>query len=118
LAARLVTRFNPISARHAHAHPGAIGFCLMLIVGASCKPVPMFTLSERQNERRAGWSVALFNLGRLGAFVTILLQSPLKSAFALVMIASLRLYGLEIKVILRVRDRRSLDWGMKCFRWG
>ena len=107
--------FQPLAAMHAHAHLGVVGVFVMMIVTVSYKLVPMFTLSELQSERRAWWSVALLNLGLLGAFVTILLQSPLKPAFASVMIAGFVLYGWEIKAILRARNRRSLDWGMRYF---
>jgi len=55
--AGFVFRFDPIGAMHAHAHLGAIGFFLVLIVGVSYKLIPMFTLSELQNHRRAAWSV-------------------------------------------------------------
>jgi len=107
--------FQPLAAMHAHAHLGVAGVFVMMIVTVSYKLVPMFTLSELQSERRAWWSVALLNFGLLGAFVTILLQSPLKPASALVMIGGLALYGWEIKAILRARNRGSLDWGMKYF---
>jgi hypothetical protein len=107
--------FQPLAAMHAHAHLGVIGVFLMMIVTVSYKLVPMFTLSELQNERRAWWSIALLNLGLLGVFVTVLLQSSLKPVFALVIIAGFVLYGWEIKAILRARNRRSLDWGMKYF---
>jgi hypothetical protein len=107
--------FMPLAAMHAHAHIGVVGVFAMMIVTVSYKLVPMFTLSELQNERRAWWSIALLDLGLLGAFVAILLQSPLKLACAFVVVAGLVLYGLEIKAILRARHRRVLDWGMKYF---
>lgn len=107
--------FQPLAAMHAHAHLGVVGVFVMMIVTVSYKLVPMFTLSELQNERRAWWSIALLNLGLAGAFVSILLQSPLKPAAALVIIAGLALYGAEIKAILRARNRRALDWGMRYF---
>ncbi len=107
--------FPPLAAMHAHAHLGAIGVFAMLIVTVSYQLVPMFTLSERQSERRAWWSVALLNLGLGGVFLTILLQASLKPVAALVVIAGLVLYGWEISAILRARKRRSLDWGMKYF---
>jgi hypothetical protein len=50
-----------------------------------------------------------------GLFVTILVGSAWKLAFALVIIAALALYGWEIIAILRARKRRSLDWGLKHF---
>jgi hypothetical protein len=113
--AGFVSHFDPISAMHAHAHLGAVGFFLMLIVGVSYKLVPMFTLSELQNPRRAAWSVILLNLGLAGSFVAILLRSRWKLALTLVVVAALALYGCELRAILRARKRRVLDWGVKYF---
>jgi len=87
----------------------------MLIVGISYKLVPMFTLSDIQSQRRAWASVTLLNVGLLGAFVAILLRHPIKFAFALVVVAGLACYGLEMIAILRARKRRPLDWGLKSF---
>ena len=113
--AGLATRFDPLSAMHAHAHLGALGVFVMLIVGVSYKLVPMFTLSDLQNARRAMASVVLLNAGLMGSFITILLRNPLKLAFALVVLLGLALYQLELWAILRARKRRSLDWGLKAF---
>ncbi len=113
--AGLVSRFDALSAMHAHAHLGGIGFFTMLIVGVSYKLIPMFTLSEVQSQRRAGLSVALLNLGLAGSFVTILLRSPWKLTFALVTIMALVIYGWELSAILRARKRRTLDWGIRYF---
>jgi hypothetical protein len=110
-----LARFDQIGAMHAHAHLGGVGFFTMMIVGVSYKLVPMFTLSEVQSRRRAAWSVALLNAGLAGSFVTILLRSPWKLAFALVLIAGLAIYGWELRAILCARKRRRLDWGMKYF---
>jgi hypothetical protein len=107
--------FQPLAAMHAHAHLGVVGVFVMMIVTVSYKLVPMFTLSELQNERRAWWSIALLDLGLAGAFAAILIQSSLKPVAALVIIAGLLLYGTEIKAILRARNRRALDWGMRYF---
>ena len=113
--AGFAARFDQLGAMHAHAHLGAVGVFIMLIVGISYKLVPMFALSELQSRRRAAASVALLNLGLLGSFVTILLRHPLKLAFALVAVAGLLCYGLELMAILRARKRRALDWGLKSF---
>ncbi len=111
----LVSRFNPLSAMHAHAHLGVVGFFLMLIVGVSYKLIPMFTLSELQNRRRAAGSVILLNLGLAGSVVAVLIRSRWKPVFALVIIVALALYGRELIAILRARKRRALDWGVKYF---
>lgn len=110
-----VQRFDAISTMHAHAHLGGIGFFTMLIVGVSYKLIPMFTLGEIQNRRRAALSVVLLNLGLAGSFVTILLRNPWKLAFTLIVVAALTLYGIEVTAILRMRRRRPLDWGIKTF---
>jgi hypothetical protein len=113
--ARFTARFDQIGALHAHAHLGAVGVFIMLIVGISYKLVPMFTLSDIQSQGRAAASVALLNAGLLGSFVTILLRHPLKFAFALVVVAGLACYGIEMVAILRTRKRRTLDWGLRYF---
>jgi hypothetical protein len=113
--AGFLAHFDSISAMHAHAHLGGVGCFTMLIVGVSYKLVPMFTLSELQSRRRAACSVALLNIGLAGSFVAILLRSPLKLAFALIVIAALTVYGWELAAILRARKRRTLDWGIKYF---
>jgi hypothetical protein len=113
--AGLTARFDQIAAMHAHAHLGAVGVFIMLIVGISYKLVPMFTLSEIQSPRRARASVALLNVGLLGAFTAILLRHPLKLAFAVVVVVGLACYGVEMIAILRARKRRPLDWGLKSF---
>lgn len=109
------SHFDAISAMHAHAHLGGVGLFTTLIVGVSYKLIPMFTLGEIQSTRRAAASVGLLNVGLAGSFVTILLRSPWKLAFALVVIVALALYGWELIAILRARKRRPLDWGIKYF---
>jgi cbb3-type cytochrome oxidase subunit 1 len=113
--AGFLPHFDAISTMHAHAHLGGVGCFTMLIVGVSYKLIPMFTLSELQSQRRAVCSVALLNIGLAGSFVTILLRSPLKLAFALVVVAALAIYGCELIAILRARKRRTLDWGIRYF---
>jgi hypothetical protein len=107
--------FNPIAQMHAHAHVGGLGFFVMMIVAVSYKLVPMFALSEVQSARRARWSLALLNAGLAGVFISILISSPWKFMFALVVLGGLAIYGWEMAAILRARKRRNLDWGLKYF---
>jgi amino acid transporter len=100
---------------HAHAHLGVVGVFVLLIMGVSFKLVPMFALGDIQNTRRAGWSIALVNVGLLGTVVAILVQSAWKMVFGMAIIAGLIIYAMELLAILRVRKRRSLDAGMKSF---
>ena len=113
--AGFMSRFEAISAMHAHAHLGGVGFFTMLIVGVSYKLIPMFTLSEVQSTRRAAGSVVLLNIGLAGSFATILLRSGWKLAFTLVGVGALAIYGWELAAILRARKRQTLDWGIKYF---
>jgi hypothetical protein len=113
--AGFVGRFDQMAAMHAHAHLGGVGFILMLIVGFSCKLVPMFTLSEVQSWRRVRWAIGLLNLGLALAFVGILLRHPVKFAGALLLAAGLAVYLVEMAAILRARKRRVLDWGLRYF---
>jgi len=85
----------------------------MMIVVVSYKLVPMFTLGELQNERRAVWSVRLLNTGLAGLFLALVLRTAWKFAAALVIVAALGLYLAEIRAILRARRRRVLDWGLR-----
>ncbi len=110
-----VGRFNPVAVMHAHAHLGAVGFFLMMIVAVSYKLVPMFTLSELRSRRRAWWSVGLLNGGLVGLFVTMAIGSAWKLAWALVIVGGLGLYGVELGAIVRARRRRVLDWGVRYF---
>ncbi|HVK57819.1 MAG TPA: hypothetical protein VM735_03495 [Candidatus Kapabacteria bacterium] len=110
-----ISSFDPIRQMHAHAHLGGLGFLMILIVAVSYKLIPMFGLSELQNQSRAWTSLALLNVGMAGLFVTILFGSALKLLFAIVVISGLGLFGCELIAILRVRKRRIMDWGMKYF---
>ena len=107
--------FDTVAAMHAHAHLGVVGVFLILIVAVSFKLVPMFVLGELQSPRRATWSVGLLNAGLLGSVTTVLMQSALKFFFALVIVAGLVVYAVEMRAILQARKRRTLDWGLKSF---
>ncbi len=113
--AHWVNRFDALGVMHAHAHLGGVGFFVMMIVSVSYKLVPMFTLSELQNERRATLAVMLLNLGLAGLFVAMAWHSPWKLAFALVLVVGLATYAVEILAILKARKRRTIDWGIRHF---
>jgi hypothetical protein len=110
-----INPFAPIAAMHAHAHLGGVGFFIMLLVSVGYKLVPMFTLSEVQNRRRAAWSLGLLNAGVAGLFITILLEHPGKVMFALLLSAGLAVAGREFLAILRARRRRPFDWALRYF---
>jgi hypothetical protein len=92
-----------------------VGVFLIMTVAVSFKLLPMFTLSALQSERRCWWSLGLLNCGLAGAVAGVLLQTPWKLAFGLVLAAGLGLYGVELRAILQARQRRTLDWGIRMF---
>jgi len=118
LAASKSWTFSPfpsIGAMHAHAHVGGLGVFILLIVGVSYKLMPMFLLGEIQSPRRAAASLVLLNLAVLGLLVTLTLQSAWKLAFALVAGAGIICYLIELRAVVRARQRRPLDWGVRYF---
>jgi hypothetical protein len=110
-----INPFPPMALMHGHAHLGGVGFFMMMIVGVSYKLVPMFTLGEIQNQKRAWASVILLNIGVAGLFPAVLLARPWKFALVLIIVAGFLVYGWEIRAILRARKRKGLDWGLKSF---
>ncbi len=110
--------FAPLAQMHAHAHLGVIGFFLMIIVGVSLKLVPMFALSEIQNNRRATLSLVLLNAGLAMLALTILFQAIAKPLAVLIVLVGLGLYLVEMRAILRARKRRVLDLALKTFLAG
>lgn len=115
VVAGVVSRFDAIGAMHAHAHLGVVGFFVMLIVGVAYRLIPMFTLTEVQNQRRAALSILLLNLGLAGSVVTILWRSNWKPVFAAITVAGLAIFAWELRAMLRARKRPVLDWGLKTF---
>ena len=105
--------FDPLAAMHAHAHAGVLGIFILAIVAVSFRLLPMFALSELQSPHRAAWSLGLINAGLLGLFAAILWQSSLKPWCALVIVAGLAVYAVEVRAIVRARQRSKLDWGLK-----
>lgn len=121
LAASKCWSFSPfaaITAMHAHAHLGVLGVFVIMIAGVSYKLVPMFAVSEIQNQRRAWSSIAVLNAALAGLFVTMLLSNPWKLAFAFLAVVGLAIYGWELLAILRARKRQHLDWALRYFLTG
>ncbi len=98
---------------HAHAHLAGIGWVSMMIFGASYKLIPMFSLGEVQDERGARWQFWLFNIGLVGLFGTLLLQSGWMLFFALLILAAFGLFLWKMVEVLRTRRRPRLDWGLR-----
>ncbi len=113
-----LARFDQMSLMHSHAHLGALGGFVLLIVTISFKLLPMFLLSETGSDRRAWWIVGLINAGLLGLVITLSVRSPWKLLCAGIIVGALVLYAIELRAILRRRKRRVLDWPLRIFFLG
>jgi hypothetical protein len=98
---------------HAHAHLAGIGWITMMIIGASYKLIPMFSLSELRDERPAYWEFWLLQVGLVGLYMTLLLESSWAILFALLIAAAVGLFLLSMREVLRSRRRPRLDWGLR-----
>jgi len=98
---------------HAHAHLAGIGWVSMMIFGTSYKLIPMFSLGELRDERLARWQFWLLNLGIVGLFGTLLLQSGWALLFALLIAGAVGLFLWKMREVLRARRRPRLDWGLR-----
>ena len=113
--ADFLSHFEPLAVMHAHAHLGIAGVFVVLTTSVAYKLVPMFLIADVQNPRRAWASIWMLNVGLGAVFLAILRQSAWKPVAALVLVAGLVLYGLELGAIVRARRRRALDWGLRGF---
>jgi hypothetical protein len=59
--------------------------------------------------------LVLLNLGLAGLVVAMTLRSRLQFPAGAALVTGLVLYGLELRAILRARQRRVLDWGLRHF---
>lgn len=98
---------------HAHAHLAGIGWVTMMVFGASYKLIPMFSLSELRNERPAYWEFWLLNVGLVGLYPTLLMESVWATLFAILIAAAVGLFLWNMREVLRTRRRPRLDWGLR-----
>lgn len=112
---RFLSRFEPLAVMHAHAHLGILGIFILLTCAVAFRLVPMFVIGELQNPRRAWAALVCINAGTAASFLTILVQSPLKPAAALLVGTGIGLYLAELRAIVRHRRRIALDGGIRIF---
>lgn len=106
----------PLNWMYAHAHLGVAGIFVNLTAGVSLRLVPMFALSSLRSPARAWAAFGLVNLGITGLFWSIASGfAPAQRACGGAVVVGLAIYGVELGAILRARQRRRLDWGMRQF---
>lgn len=110
---------DPMAWLQAHAHLGILGIFINLIIGISLKLVPMFTLAEWREGRRAHWIFGLVN-GGLACLAPALASrwQPGIALAASAIVLGISLHAFELVVILRMRRRSDLDWGLLTFLGG
>ncbi|MBX3748199.1 MAG: hypothetical protein KF833_23055 [Verrucomicrobiae bacterium] len=110
-----VARFDALGVMHAHAHLGVLGIFILLTIAIAYRLVPMFLISEVQRPARAWASLILLNLGLVTIAFALPLQPAWKPLAALLTVAGLACYGIELAAIVHARRRRTLDWGLRAF---
>jgi hypothetical protein len=80
----------------AHAHLAAIGWATMMVVGIGYRLLPMTFPSKMPPDRSMYVSAVLLELGVLGLFVTLLVNSPLAVAFGLLIVAGLAAFATRV----------------------
>lgn len=81
---------------YAHAHLAALGWATMMVIGAGYRLFPMFLPAAMPAGRRLYVSAILLEVGALGLFATLMLQSPGSILFAALSIAGLLAFALQV----------------------
>lgn len=98
-----------------HAHVGAFGFFVLLIIGVSSKLIPMFLLSQNANTSLLNTSFYLINLGLFLMLIDgfIFLSTKRIIFYSFIVFVGIVLYLLYIFSVFKNRVRRQLDIPMK-----
>jgi len=92
---------------HAHAHLAALGWVLMLVIGAATRLLPML-LPATPPRGRWVWAGALtLEVGVLGLTTSLLTGSPMAPPFGLLVLLALGLFLSRVVSMLRNRRRAS-----------
>ncbi len=76
----------------AHAHLAAIGWAAMMVFGVAYRLLPMFLPGEPAKGKLPWISATLLEMGAIGLFVTLLIQSKWTTVFGLVSFAGIVLF--------------------------
>ncbi len=109
------TKINHLKYLNIHAVIAFVGWVTMIIMGVSYKLIPMFTLSHGYSLKPAKYTLALVNLGIIGASVAINFNNPgiLFDISLMIIALSLIIFLYQIYLIIKSRIRKRLDIGMK-----
>jgi mono/diheme cytochrome c family protein len=93
----------------AHAHLAAIGWASMMVVGIGYRLLPMVLPAEMPRSKSVYASGILLEIGVLGLFVALLLQSMLTRVFALIIVAGFAVFLGHVAGMVKRRRRRPLE---------
>lgn len=85
----------------AHAHLAAIGWATMMVVGVGYRLLPMMLPAQPPTGPSLYLSAVLLEVGVLGLFASLLMQSLWSRVFGLLIIAGLAAFGLQVVRMLR-----------------
>jgi hypothetical protein len=85
----------------AHAHLAALGWATLMVMGVGYRLLPMIFPAKMPVGRSTYASAVVFEIGVLGLFASLLLQSDWAMAFGIVIVAGLALFAGHVIWMLR-----------------
>jgi hypothetical protein len=98
-----------------HAHFGALGWLLLMVIGVGTKLMPMFSLSHIEKDKMLKLVLALINFGLITLVAAMFLKASRFVVFAcaIILSAGILRYIYFIFKTYRARIREKLDAGMQ-----
>jgi hypothetical protein len=93
--------WSPMSAAFAHAHLGAVGWAVMMVVGLSYRLIPMIVPAEMPRGRGLATSAVLLEAGTIGLALALLAGSAWTPVAAAVIIAGIVSFVRQVRQIVR-----------------
>jgi hypothetical protein len=93
----------------AHAHLAAIGWVSMMIVGIAYRMVPMLLPARPPRGKTMYASAILLQVGAVGLFVTLTLQSQWVALFAVTTVAGFAVFVAHVVLMFKSRRRQHVD---------
>jgi hypothetical protein len=92
--------WSPMSAAFAHAHLGAVGWAVMMVVGLSYRLIPMIVPAEMPNRRSMAVSAVLLEIGTLGLAIALITRSAWTTVAAGVIVAGIGSFVYQVRQII------------------
>jgi hypothetical protein len=89
----------------AHAHLAAVGWVCMTVIGVGYRLLPMLVPTASPTGAKLYVSAILLEIGVMGLFVSLVVQSALSQLFALILVAAFAAAGIQVAWMLRHRRK-------------